>query len=171
MPATKAKKTNAKTTKTTATKKPAKAKAESTAKKKLSALDAAAQVLTENGGSMNTKEMIEAMADKKLWQSPNGKTPAATLYAALLREINTKGTASRFQKTEPGRFAATGTTGKAKAPTAEKPKATAKAKTTKPKAAKGTKRKAGGKKAAEPTAPAIPDGTPGPESLQELFRL
>ena len=167
MSATKAKKTNAKATSKTATKKPTKAKVESATKKKLSALDAAAQVLTESGGSMNTKEMIETMAAKKLWTSPNGKTPAATLYAAILRELTTKGADSRFKKTEPGKFAATGTTGKTeKTPTAEKPKppANAKGKTTKVKAAKGAK-----KKPAE--APTIPDGTPGPESMQELFRI
>jgi hypothetical protein len=160
MPATKAKKTTAKAAKTTTTKKPA--------AKKLSALDAAAQVLTESGGSMNTKEMIETMAAKKLWESPNGKTPAATLYAAILREITTKGTDSRFKKTEPGKFATTGATGKTEAtPTAEKPKPTAKA--AKPKTAKAAKKSA--KKTAKSEVATIPDGTPGPESMQELFRL
>ncbi len=76
--------------------------------KKLSALAAAAQVLAEGGGSMTTGELIEAMAARKLWESPNGKTPAATLYSAILREIDTKGKDSRFKKTEPGKFAATG---------------------------------------------------------------
>jgi hypothetical protein len=52
---------------------------------KVSALDAAAQVLAENGMPMTTREMIEAMAQKKLWESPVGKTPAATLYSAILR--------------------------------------------------------------------------------------
>jgi vancomycin resistance protein YoaR len=169
MPTTKAKKANPKAANKPAPKKPATAKASApkpAAKKKLSALDAAAQVLTENGGAMNTKELIEAMAAQKLWQSPNGKTPAATLYAAILREITTKGTDSRFKKTEPGKFAATGNTGKPEAtPTTEKPKGTAKA--TKGKTAKG--KKGAKKKPAE--APTIPDGTPGPESMQELFRL
>ena len=74
--------------------------------KKVSALDAAAKVLTDAGTAMTTGEMIEAMAKKKLWSSPNGQTPAATLYSAIQREINTKGTASRFTKTERGKFAA-----------------------------------------------------------------
>src|SRR5262245_36644668 len=100
-------KTNPKVAKKATAKQPAKAQAEPTAKKQLSALNAAAQVLVENGGSMNTKELIEAMAAQKLWESPNGKTPAATLYAAILRELTTKGTDSRFKKTEPGKFAAT----------------------------------------------------------------
>jgi hypothetical protein len=34
------------------------------------------------------------------------QTPAATLYSAILREINTKGQEARFQKTERGKFAA-----------------------------------------------------------------
>ena len=74
--------------------------------KKLSALDAAAQVLAETGQPMNTREMIETLAAKKLWTSPGGKTPHATLYSAILREINEKGKDARFTKTERGKFAA-----------------------------------------------------------------
>jgi hypothetical protein len=76
--------------------------------KKCSALDAAAKVLAEAGQAMNCQEMIAAMAAKGYWTSPGGKTPAATLYSALLREITVKGTASRFVKTERGKFARTG---------------------------------------------------------------
>jgi hypothetical protein len=36
-----------------------------------------------------------------------GKTPASTLYAAIAKEIATKGKHSRFQKTDRGRFAST----------------------------------------------------------------
>jgi len=36
--------------------------------------------------------------------SPNGQTPAATLYSAILREINTKGKESRFKKANRGLF-------------------------------------------------------------------
>jgi hypothetical protein len=77
-----------------------------TAPKKLSCLDAAAQVLAKAGQAMTTGEMIEAMAKKGLWSSPNGATPAATLYSAILREVNTKGDDARFVKTERGKFAA-----------------------------------------------------------------
>lgn len=49
--------------------------------------------------------MIAAMAEKGYWVSPGGKTPAATLYSAILREITTKGKESRFEKTERGKFA------------------------------------------------------------------
>jgi hypothetical protein len=75
------------------------------AAKKLSALDAAAQVLAECGGSLNCQEMIAAMAAKGYWTSPGGKTPAATLYSAILRELATKGPSARFVKTQRGQFA------------------------------------------------------------------
>jgi HB1, ASXL, restriction endonuclease HTH domain len=72
--------------------------------KKLSAMDAAAKVLTEAGQPMSCKEMIETMAQKGYWSSP-GKTPSATLYSGIIKEISTKGKESRFQKTDRGRFA------------------------------------------------------------------
>jgi hypothetical protein len=103
-----AKKTGNDGTKTSAaqaaTKKPAVKKA-AKGEKKLSALDAAARVLAETKEPMTSKALIEAMAAQGYWKSPGGKTPHATLYAALLREINTKGQDSRFQKTERGLFA------------------------------------------------------------------
>ena len=36
--------------------------------------------------------------------SPGGKTPAATLYSAILREIQTKGKEARFKKSDRGLF-------------------------------------------------------------------
>jgi hypothetical protein len=71
---------------------------------KLSALDAAAQVLRETGQAMRCQEMIDLMAAKGYWTSPGCKTPAATLYSAILREIAAKGDDSRFKKTDRGRF-------------------------------------------------------------------
>ncbi len=73
--------------------------------KKLSAIDAAAKVLAEAGQPMTTRQMIEAMAAKGYWSSPNGQTPAATLYSAILRQIKTKGKGCRFLKTDRGHFA------------------------------------------------------------------
>jgi hypothetical protein len=73
---------------------------------KLSALDAASKVLQEAGQPMNCQELITAMADKGYWTSPAGKTPAATLYSAIAKEIATKGQNARFTKTGRGRFAA-----------------------------------------------------------------
>ena len=72
--------------------------------KKLSAVAAALKVLGESTEPMSTKEMVDAMASKGLWSSPGGKTPHATLYSAILREITTKGDESRFVKAERGRF-------------------------------------------------------------------
>ena len=118
---------------------------------KLSALDAAAKVLAESGEPLNSKEMINAMAAKGYWTSPGGKTPQATLYAAILREIQTKGADARFQKTERGHFAlATGTNGSAKP------------------AAEPTTKKATKKKAAQTE---IADGTPGPKAVSKLFKI
>ncbi|MBI5864845.1 MAG: winged helix-turn-helix domain-containing protein [Planctomycetes bacterium] len=104
-----------KATKTTKGKKPVAAKPKAERKpagdaksKRLSALDAAAEVLRKSGKPMRSQEMIAAMAEQGLWSSPNGKTPQATLYAAILREIGTKRGAARFKKVERGQFAFNG---------------------------------------------------------------
>jgi hypothetical protein len=78
---------------------------EPAADKRLSALDAAAQVLGETGGAMTTKELIGVMAARGYWVSPKGQTPHATLYTAMLREIQAKAGASRFVKAGRGTFA------------------------------------------------------------------
>jgi hypothetical protein len=75
--------------------------------KKRSALDAAAQVLAEAEQAMTCQELIVAMATRGLWSSPNGRTPASTLDAAIARAITTKGKDARFVKTERGKFALT----------------------------------------------------------------
>jgi len=68
------------------------------------ALDAAVQVLkTASGGPLGCKEMVERMLAKGLWKT-SGKTPAATLYAAIIREIAAKGKDARFHKTGRGQF-------------------------------------------------------------------
>jgi len=69
-----------------------------------SALDAAAQVLAKAEKPMRAQELIAAMAEQGLWTSPAGKTPHATLYAAMLREIAAKGDAARFKKVDRGLF-------------------------------------------------------------------
>ena len=71
---------------------------------KMSGLDAAAKVLAKAKEPMNTKDMTERMLSKGYWQT-KGKTPAATIYAAIIREISAKGDASRFRKAERGKFA------------------------------------------------------------------
>ena len=117
----------------------------------MSALDAAAKVLAESGEPLTSKEMIDAMAAKGYWTSPGGKTPQATLYAAILREIHTKGADARFTKTERGHFTlGTGTNAPAQPAT-----------------------KATGKKATKKMTDQaeIADGTPGPQAVSELFKI
>ncbi len=84
---------------------PAPAPARVPATKNYSALDAATLVLRESGQPMSCPELIAQMAAKGYWTSPKGKTPSATLYAALMREVHHKGKDARFVKTGPGRFA------------------------------------------------------------------
>jgi hypothetical protein len=94
-----------------ATKKPAAkktAKAKDAKPKQLSAIDAAAKVLGESKEPLSTKQLVEAMSAKGYWTSPGGKTPHATLYSAILREINSQGKDARFKKTERGRFTLAG---------------------------------------------------------------
>lgn len=76
--------------------------------KKMSAIDAAAKLLGAAGEPMNCKAMIEQIAAKGYWTSPGGKTPHATLYSAIIREISVKGKESRFKKTDRGNFAING---------------------------------------------------------------
>jgi hypothetical protein len=73
--------------------------------KRMSGLDAAAKVLEEAGQPMTAKEMVEAAEAKGYWKSPSGKTPHATVYSAIIREIGNKGAEARFRKTERGKFA------------------------------------------------------------------
>jgi len=111
------KKATTKAPKKQAAKKPAKLKllpikkedqTPATPAKKLSQIAAAVEVLTIAGEPMTCKAMVEAMSAKNLWASPGGKTPEATLYAAILREIAAKGKEARFTKAAPGLFAAEG---------------------------------------------------------------
>ena len=62
-------------------------------------------MLAEAGRALTCPEMIAAMAAQGYWASPAGRTPSATLYSALLREITTKGPQSRFRKAGRGQFA------------------------------------------------------------------
>ena len=95
-------------------KKPRKAKATTgetadadTSEKRLSCVSAALKVLGESSEPMNAQELITAMEAKGYWTSPGGKTPHATLYSAILRDL-AKGDDSKFVKTERGRFTVRG---------------------------------------------------------------
>jgi hypothetical protein len=86
--------------------KPAAKKAKAAKPERMSALEAAAKILTDAGTPMNAKEMIEAMAAKGYWTNSGGKTPHATLYAAIAKEIAVKGKEARFRKSSKGHFTA-----------------------------------------------------------------
>lgn len=84
----------------------ARAKETSPAEKRPSGLDLAAEVLLSAGEPLNAR----TIADRVLaagWTT-TGKTPHATLYAAIIREIASKGAQARFRKTERGLFASNG---------------------------------------------------------------
>lgn len=74
---------------------------------KLSILEAAFKVLKEAKKPMRCGDVMKIMLDKGLW-STNGKTPSATLYSAILREMQVKGKDTRFKKVERGLFALAG---------------------------------------------------------------
>ena len=71
---------------------PIPAEERSTAKpeKKKSLLTAAAEILQQTGEALSAIELIAKVQDAGLWEPQAGKTPANTLYAAILREMNTK---------------------------------------------------------------------------------
>lgn len=71
--------------------------------KRSSGLDAAAHVLREAGEPLTCGEMVKRMLDRGLWTT-DGKTPAATIYSAVIREIAVNGDQSRFRKTTRGKF-------------------------------------------------------------------
>jgi hypothetical protein len=66
-------------------------------------LTLAADVLKDAKAPMDCKTIVEKVLAKGLWHT-KGKTPAATLYAAIIREIATKGKEARFHKTDRGMF-------------------------------------------------------------------
>ena len=71
--------------------------------KRTSGLDSAAQVLAKAKEPMSCKEIVDLAIEQKLW-SPGGKTPHATIYSAIIREIANKGSESRFRKADRGKF-------------------------------------------------------------------
>ena len=70
--------------------------------KKQSGLDLAAKVLAEAGRPLSAKEIAERVIAAG-WTT-TGKTPHATLYSAMLREIKGKGAESRFHRHGRGQF-------------------------------------------------------------------
>ena len=70
--------------------------------KKLSLVAAAAQVLAKSKEPMNCKAMVDQVVAAGLWTPGTGKTPHATLYSAILRDL--KADTPRFQKVDRGQF-------------------------------------------------------------------
>ncbi|MCC7409530.1 MAG: hypothetical protein IT442_15810 [Phycisphaeraceae bacterium] len=68
-----------------------------------SGLAAAIQVLAGAGEPLSARQIVDRMFAQGLWAT-GGKTPHATIYAAIHREIAEKGEAARFRKAERGRF-------------------------------------------------------------------
>jgi HB1, ASXL, restriction endonuclease HTH domain len=79
-------------------------KAKEAKPKRVSLLDAAATVLASAKEPMQAKAIVEAVLKRGLWKPGAGKTPHATLYAAMTREITAKGKDARFRKVERGMF-------------------------------------------------------------------
>ena len=100
--------TTTKATKKNATVAKPAAKESKPTNKKMSQIEAAVAVLAKTKEPMNCKTMVEAMHGEGLWTTPGGATPDATLYASILREINTKAKDARFKKVDRGLFALTG---------------------------------------------------------------
>jgi len=74
-------------------------------------LTLAVDVLKDAKAPMDCKAVVEKVLAKGLWQT-KGKTPAATLYAAIIREIAAKGKEARFHKTDRGMFELSAAAGK-----------------------------------------------------------
>ena len=80
-------------------------KAKGAKAKRPTGIDLAAKVLASAKEPLNSKTIAERVLAEG-W-STSGKTPHATLYAAMIREIAAKGKDARFKKTERGLFTAT----------------------------------------------------------------
>ncbi|TVQ33614.1 MAG: hypothetical protein EA376_01800 [Phycisphaeraceae bacterium] len=74
--------------------------------KRISLLDAAATVLKDAKAPLQAKQIVDRVIERGLWTPGVGKTPHATLYAAMTREIAAKGKDSRFAKVDRGQFTA-----------------------------------------------------------------
>lgn len=74
------------------------------AKEGMSGLDAAALVLKETQGVMNAKELVAEIQRRGIAPKLGGKTPHATIYAAMITEIAKKGDEARFRRVDKGTF-------------------------------------------------------------------
>jgi len=86
--------------------------------KKLSLLEASAQILAKAGEPLHYRELTDRILGESLAES-GSKTPAASVNAVLAVEIKRHGSESRFVRTKPGVFALRGTDAAATSPPTE----------------------------------------------------
>ena len=72
--------------------------------KKRSLLDAAVEVLRLAKMPMNTREIVDAAIELKLWTPTGAKTPEQTLYGAIVRENKTKEQPRIVKSDKKGKF-------------------------------------------------------------------
>ena len=64
---------------------------------------AAAEILRESGRSLHYKKITEQAIEKHLIKS-SGKTPDQSMYSAIIKDIKSKGTSSKFITLGKGKF-------------------------------------------------------------------
>ncbi len=69
-----------------------------------SLINAAISVMKQRKKPMKVKDIYEAVVEKGLWADKKGKTPWATLGAAIYTEVKKKGDESRFVQVGKGEF-------------------------------------------------------------------
>lgn len=69
-------------------------------------LDFAVRVLRDSSEPLGTKEMVAKILGAGWWNT-KGRTPEATLYSAIIREIGSRDGKTRFVKIGRGRFTLT----------------------------------------------------------------
>jgi len=94
---------NAKKTSSKNAKPPSVKRRRKNANKPMSGLDAAAKILSDTKTALNAKEILQQIQEQNLWKT-SGKTPHATLYAGIIREISHKKDEARFRRAEKGKF-------------------------------------------------------------------
>ena len=71
---------------------------------KMSLLNAAVEVLRQNGKPLNTREIVAKAVADGLWNPTGAKTPNQTLYGSIFREIATKKSPRIVKSAEKGKF-------------------------------------------------------------------
>jgi hypothetical protein len=79
-------------------------KAEKLMAKKISQIEAAAKFSANAKEPMNCKVMVEAIQAKGFWNSSGGRTPEATLYASIIRDIAKRGKILLSRRQKGGRL-------------------------------------------------------------------